>query len=286
MELQSIDHVEDGLTKFTSRLDQEEVKRFVTIFLERYQNVENSLLVLSNQKSIDLSEGIWLDYIGKLLNVPRNAASDEGYRIELRRKIVARSSNGTPNKIIQLVKEFTSSVVLENPNVMYREQNKAYAVLIVNSQTGIGRGLYNLVEQIRPAGVNLKILNDFNDNAFYPVYELEKSSGSTFQVTKDGTTYDNFQVTFDGLNFNEFDVFNKSEDFYQPSIKGNQNSFYYEEGSTFQVTKDGSNYEDFQTSDKFYELKDFKVVAPYNEGYIPENIRPLVWEVTKDSEDI
>jgi hypothetical protein len=286
MSIENINHIEEGLDKFTSRLDKEDLKKFVSIFLERYQNIENSLLVLADKKSIDLSEGVWLDYIGQLLNVPRNFASDEDYRIELRRKIVSSNSDGTPNKVIQLVKGFVSSVVLENPSVMYRDQNKAYAILIVNSQTRIGKKLYDLVEKIKPAGVNLKLMSDFNDNALYFAYEKEQSTGDNFQVTKDGINYDNFQVTFDGINFSDLRVLKTSDEYYQPSIKEEQNSFYYEEGSGFQVTKDGINYEDFETEDQFGNLEKFKVIAPYNEGYVPENLRPWLWEIEEDSEDM
>lgn len=286
MTIQAINHVEQGVDKFTSRLDHQELKDFVSIFLERYNNIENALLTLGNQKSIDLSEGVWLDYIGKLLNIPREGLDDEGYRIELRKRIVSRNSDGTPNKVIQLVKDFTSSVALENPSVMYRDQNKAYAVLIVNSQTRIGKDLYNLVQDIKPAGVNLKIMSDFHDNAMYFIYEGSTTAGDVFQVTKDGTTYDNFQVTFDGINFSDFRVFKEPEEFYPPSVKGEQNTFYYEQGSTFQVTKNGTDYEDFQTEDAFGNLDNFNVITPYNDGYVPENVRPWLWEVTQDSEDL
>ena len=285
MTLQNINHVEDGLSKFTSRLDHEELKQFVTIFLERYQNVEDSLLILANQKSIDLAEGVWLDYIGKLLNIPREYLDDEAYRLKLRSRIVANNADGTPNKVIQLVKDFTSSVASENPSVMYRPQNKAYAVLVVNSQTNIGGDLYKLVQDIKPAGVNLRLMSDYNDNAMYFIYESFKSAGENFQVTKDGSIFDNFQVTFDGIEFSDFRVFNQPDEFYEPSIKGSQNTFYYEEGSGFQITKDGGVYEDFQTNDGSGELKSFKVVSPYNDGYVPSNIRPWLWEVQEGSID-
>lgn len=285
MTLKSINHVDDGLHKFTSRLDHEELKQFVTIFLERYQKVEDSLLVLSNQKSIDLAEGVWLDYIGKLLNIPRDYLDDVAYRLKLRSKIVSNSADGTPNKVVQLVKDFTSSVALENPNVMYRPQNKAYAVLVVNSQTNIGKDLYNLVEGIRPAGVNLKLMSDYNDNALYFIYESFKASGQNFQVTKDGSIFDNFQVTFDGISFNDFRVFDQPDEFYEPSIKGTQNSFYYEQGSGFQVTKDGATYESFETNGGTNGFKAFSVVIPYKDDYVPSNIRPWLWEVQEGSID-
>ncbi|CAM0046844.1 hypothetical protein VPHK460_0071 [Vibrio phage K460] len=285
MTLQSIDHITDGLSKFTSRLDHEELKTFVSIFLKRYQNIEDSLLVLSNQKSIDLAEGVWLDYIGKLLNIPRGNLNDTAYRLELRKRIVSNNADGTPNKVIQLVKDFTSSVAVANPSVMYRQQNKAYAVLIVNSQSNIGKDLYNLVEEIKPAGVDLKLMSDFNDNAFYFIYESEKPAGENFQVTKDGATFDNFQVTFDGVNFEDFRVFDQPEEFYEPSVKGEQNTFYYEQGSGFQVTKDGGVYEDLHTNNGSGENKAFKVVTPYNNNYVPSNIRPWLWEVQENSID-
>ncbi|CAM0047050.1 hypothetical protein VPHK406_0064 [Vibrio phage K406] len=285
MEIKSIDHVTEGLSKFTSRLDHEELKNFVSIFLERYQKVEDSLLVLSNQKSIDLAEGVWLDYIGQLLGIPREGLSDIDYRLKLRTRILSSNADGTPNKVIQLVKDFTSSAALENPSVMYRHQNLTYAVLVINSQTNIGKDLYSLVEDIRPAGVNLKLMNDFNDNALYFAYEKEQEDDVGFQVKVDSSTLENFQITFDGINLEDYALVDQPFEYYEPSLRGDQNSFYYEEGIEFQVSEDGITYSNLELESPDITKKELQALVPYLPDYVPSNVRPFLWEITDDTVD-
>lgn len=281
MTIQSVDHVTEGLSRFTSRLEHEELKSFVEVFLLRYQALEADFITLANFKSIDLAENIWLDYIGKLLNTPRNSETDEDYRVILRSRIASASSNGTPNSVTSLVKEFTNAV-----KVSYRECGMAYATLVVNGKSNIGSRLYSLVEEVKPAGVNLVLQSDFNNNAFYPVYELNLEVEENFQTTGDGTNLENFQITFDGIDLVNFTTAEQGEELYNRSVIGDQNYLYYEEGSVFQLTNDGSVYEDMTTTSDGSTQDFFKVVDPYTDIYIPANIRPLVWEVTETSEDM
>ena len=280
MSLQREDHVVSGLERPTSVLDQEQIRTFLTVFLERYQLIEDAFLVLADQKSIDLAEGVWLDYIGKLVGVPRNALTDALYRDQLRLKISISSADGTPPVIIDLLTQFASAI-----SVRYVEYGNAYATLTINGKENLGHDLWRMVQDIRPVGVNLVPRSDFNDNAFYLAYEVNVSQGSTFQTTDDGIIYENFETTSDGVNYEVFFTQEELDQFYSFSLRGEQNTLYYEEGSQFQFTSDGVNYVDATVTTAQGE-EDFKVVDPYNEGYVPDNIRPLVWEITENSSNM
>ncbi|AGH32162.1 hypothetical protein VPHG_00095 [Vibrio phage 11895-B1] len=277
MTITQVDHISEGLSRPTSVLQQEEVTKFLTIFLNRYQMLEESFLILANQKSIDLAVGVWLDYIGKILNVNRSGASDDDYREELRLRIALRSSDGTPPVVIQLLRDFTDST-----EVIYNEYGNAYVTFNLNGKTNIGNQLWEMLQSIKPVGVKCILQNDYNDNAFYPAYEISAVTGEVFQTTSEGSVYENFMTTSDGINYETFFTQSELDQFYIPSLKGEQNTFYYETGRQFQFTSDGINYEDATLTTENGE-ENFLVIDPYNEGYVPDNIRPFVWEVQQDS---
>lgn len=280
--LQPKDHVHVGTQRLSDNLSKEIIKEFLSVYLEEVFEIEEELVDLANQKSIQLAEGIWLDYIGKIVNVKRNGLNDEDYRHELFFKIAVNNADGTPNIIIDLVKTFT-----ESADVEVFESGTAFFTLYFNGQTNTGQEVYNLLERIRPAVVNTVIHSDVFNNAFRLAYEQSLESLENLQVTLDKVLFENLLITLDGVNFEPlFISTGKSSQYETTSLKEGYNSWYYEQPYPLLITRDGVNYEELILTPHTYNrwaTDVLHVVVPYVDGYIPENEIPLTWEVWSNS---
>lgn len=282
MSITTKDHVSIGVDRLSYKLKQENVEKLLTIFLEQSQAIEDEFIDLANQKSIDIAEGIWLDYIGKILGVDRNGESDVDYRTSLKFKIGVNNADGTPNIIIDLIQQFTDSV-----SVRIAESGIAFATLSLNGQSNIGSELWRLLQQIRPVGTRWLIHSDIFDENFLFAYESSTSSSKVFQTTADGLVFENFEVTLDGIDYEPLFTVLESQGYYPSSLVQGRNSLYYEEPSPFQVTSNGVDYEDLGLNVPSITTQEFKVVVPYLEEYAPDySIPRFWWEITEDSKNI
>jgi hypothetical protein len=277
MTIETIDHVETGVGRLSYKLQQENVEKLLTLFLEKSQEIEEQFIDLANQKSIDIAEGVWLDYIGKVVGETRKGLSDADYRTELKFHIGINNADGTPNIIIDLIKQFTNSV-----SVRIAESGVAFATLSLNGDDNTGAELWDLLQQIRPVSTRFIIHHDLFDNAFLLAYEDNISSSEVFQTTDDGVVFENFEVTLDGINYEPLFVVSESQSFYSRSLVANRNSNYYEAPLEFYVTTDGATFDNLEV-DTGGGDENFNVVVPYEEDYIPDNLIPLMWEITEGS---
>jgi hypothetical protein len=274
MTITTVDHVTKGVDRLSYKLKQDNVEKLLTLFLEKSQEIEDSFIELANQKSIDIAEGVWLDYIGKILATPRGGLSDEAYRVELKFKISINTADGTPNVIIDLIKQFTESV-----SVRITESGTAFATLTLDGQTNIGTELWKLLQEIRPTATRFIIHSDLLDSAFVLPYEDNVYKVEVFQTTSDGILFEDFEVTTDGVNYRQFFSITEEKNYYEPTIDADKNSLFYEDSFNLYLTSDGSSYEPFVNSN----VEDFRVVVPYNEYYVPYGLLPMHWEVGEDS---
>ncbi|QXN60106.1 hypothetical protein KUA24_39 [Vibrio phage HNL01] len=326
--LSNIDAVQNGLDKLTSELDKEGIKLLLRTLLEKQFEVQEDFIKLANVRSIDLCEGVWLDYLGEIFNLERHGMSDEDYRNELRFKVAVNSANGTPNIIMNLIKDFTESLSVE-----IRDSGVAFATLYFDGTKDTSSEVYKLLQSIKPAGTRWIIHSDIFQNAFRLGYEVPSINMEPFAVTLDGFTFENLQITKDGVNFTNLFVNNPTEiSYYPPSIGKTigeeeeplptldvtsnglnfnplllsitdtleeevnlnvpylddsvptKNSWHYEDPFFIQITTDGNNFQDI-TLNTGLEEERLRVVTPYLEDYIPDNILPLTWEVWENSKN-
>ena len=125
--LEEINHTEKAIDRVVTDLQKVNFEKLVTIFTDSNQEIEEAFLELALQKNIDIAEGIWLDYIGKLLGLPRQGETDEVYRAKLKVQIVINTSDGTPTVIQKAVKAFTDA-----SSVRLREGSIASTTLFVD----------------------------------------------------------------------------------------------------------------------------------------------------------
>lgn len=276
----SLDKIGRGLERLTSDLDKDGIKALLKVLLKSLSEYEEEFVKLSDVRSIDGSEGVWLDYLGEIFGVSRDDLMDIKYREKIRFTISKNTSNATRNTILSLVKEFTNSV-----EVYITEEGVAFATLYLDGDKNISKELYELVQSIKACGTRFIIHSDIFKNSFRLAYEETLPALESLAVTLDGLTFENLFVTLDGVNFEPLFINLGTELTYYPkSLVEGRNSFYYEEPPFLQITLDGINWEPLYLETPLPE-KRLRVVTPYLEDYLPDNILPLTWEVWKNSKD-
>lgn len=179
-----IDQVELGLSRNIDFLDKENFNKLLKLFLEEIQELEVATLAIADQKNINTAIGAWLDYIGSLVGQPREGRTDEEYRAALLLKIAANSSDGTPNTIIDITKQYTgssSSKIIEYYHATF--VNVIESTLCTNFE-----GYFSLVEQIKPVAVNAVLVNNINGNRFTPAWRVPSAPVSGNYIIEVGVS--------------------------------------------------------------------------------------------------
>lgn len=166
MTLETINHSEKAVNRITDDLKKENFEKFVTVYTEEIQELEDALIILANQKDIETVTGVWLDFLGKLIGEPRGGRNDEDYRASLKLKIAANTSDGTPDLIMSLARQYTNSTT-----VRLREGTTAWATLYVNGQTNIDSTFHKLIEDIKPVATRWILESDINNDSLDMAWE-------------------------------------------------------------------------------------------------------------------
>lgn len=270
-----VDQTEQGLNRLPFVLqDKENWTKLVQLFLNKLNEIEEVLQEILQQRDIYTVEGQQLDFVGKILGETRDTRSDDDYRSALLFNIGKRSSNGTPDNVSNLIKQYTSS-----QKVTLCESGMAFATISFDGKDHNDASLYELVEDIRPIAIRVILHSDYYDNALMLAYEDITADAESFSVYPDGTISDAFNVTLDGINYEAFFSVSTEESYYEDSIAEGRNSFYYESPEDFQVTLDGTTFEDFVVNSEFSTYPEFKVVTDNPD----EGIVSWYWEVNVDS---
>jgi hypothetical protein len=91
------------LTDFFKKNPDSNIGKLLTLFSEQLKDLEITNNRIKSWRSIDEAKGYGLDVIGKELNQPRGAASDEIYRVLLKSKNARNRSQGDINTIIKVL---------------------------------------------------------------------------------------------------------------------------------------------------------------------------------------
>ena len=161
-----IDQVGLGLSRNIDFLDKENFNKLLKLFLEEIQELEVATLSIADQKNIQTAIGEWLDYIGKIVGQPRENRTDEEYRAALLLKVAANSSDGTPNTIIDITKQASGATI---SRIIDYFPASFFNVLEIPEGVST-RGLFKLMDQIKPAGVSVTMVNNVDGNRFVPAW--------------------------------------------------------------------------------------------------------------------
>lgn len=164
----NIDQVAKGLERNIQNLDKGNFNKLLTIFLLQIQELQEHTIDIADQKNIDIATGVWLDWIGKIIGEKREARNDVDFRQALKLRIGVNTSDGTPDNIITLTKQLTSAVdskLIEYPLASF--------ISVVSSGTLPNRTLWQLVDDIKPAGVSATVVHNLNGTRFIPAWNRQ-----------------------------------------------------------------------------------------------------------------
>lgn len=128
----------------------------VSSIYEEIRNLNQSIYDLSKVINIENANGIWLDNIGGIFNIIREAGEDDGsYRIRILAYWLTVSRNATTDIIIK----FLMSAIEDETNLFKYENGIGEITIILNKK--IKAEIKNTIEksllEIKAAGVNLNL---------------------------------------------------------------------------------------------------------------------------------
>lgn len=128
----------------------------VSSIYEEIRNLNQSIYDLSKVINIKNANGIWLDNIGGIFNIIREAGEDDGsYRIRILAYWLTVSRNATTDIIIK----FLMSAIEDETNLFKYENGIGEITIILNKK--IKAEIKNTIEksllEIKAAGVNLNL---------------------------------------------------------------------------------------------------------------------------------
>ena len=176
-----IDQVDKGEDRIIESLSgKENFTKLVSLFLKQVQEIEVQNHEIAGQKDINVAEGVWLDYIGAIVGLERQGLSDEDYRLSIRTKIGINTADGTPNVVIDLIKQHTEATDVKLVNYY-----PAGFSVSNNGTRGQDHTLHNLVQGIKPAGTAVDIIHNEGGNCFVPAWR----NNTTELSYKNNTTH-------------------------------------------------------------------------------------------------
>lgn len=207
-------HVQDAINRLIQQYKcADNLQEVIKSIVEQIQIIEDEVFVMFSRLDINNSSGKILDLIGEIIGQPRNGLEDDFYRVFLSIKIGVNTSNGNPEKVIDIFKLLSnsSSVNLQEfyPAAIGLESDGNFENLDIQS-------VYELIQRIVPAGVRVdsiashdpdcyfSMAGDLNSGGFSSVAEPEVGGclGFLLDVAKDfgfGDAAMNENPTIDGF---------------------------------------------------------------------------------------
>lgn len=163
------DHVEAGLSRLPSFWDDKNNARgLLTSYLQYFNQIEDTLFELKNNRGIDTAIGVQLDVLGKLFGVDREGKLDPVYRDAIKQRIGSRGASGTTFDIKDIVR------VLTEANLVHVYPHYP-ACTYVFANTVINKSQADIIQESHAAGVRTRVV--WFDGPGY--MKLEDGDGAT-----------------------------------------------------------------------------------------------------------
>ena len=105
-----IDQTELGLSRMLSQWsDKKNITGLFKSYLENIQPLEEMWQQLLNERDIYSAIGAQLDVLGLIVGEPREGLDDDQYRIAILNRIAINSSDGTPPKVLEILRLLSNS---------------------------------------------------------------------------------------------------------------------------------------------------------------------------------
>lgn len=153
----SVEKISNHIDQATDRLIEQykcspNLKGVVELYAKELQEIEDAAQSVLAGRNIFSAEGSLLDEIGSIVGQPRNGNIDEFYRILILVRIGQNTSNGEPEKIIDIFKLITQA-----SKVQYQEHYPAGVGLMSDGTVTVDtvEFLYSIIQSVLAAGVRL-----------------------------------------------------------------------------------------------------------------------------------
>ena len=172
MYLEPTDQIDKGEERLiTSLSEKENFSKLLSLYLMQIQDIENANISLSQQKNITSSEGVWLDYIGKIVGEARLGRLDSEYRGALLNRIGINTADATPDTLINLVKSHTST----NHSRIIQYFPAAFFIT-TEGAINLDSSLYSLIQNTKPVGVQPHVVSNVLGERLTPAWLLSPPS--------------------------------------------------------------------------------------------------------------
>lgn len=159
---EKIDHVSIGLSRVLSQFSESvTLLEILTIYLERFQELEEVFFQLLDERGIYVAEGEQLDVIGSLFNIERDGLSDPVYR----QRLLAEVSIGSGSATIEEIREVLT-ILTESESVKIFEYPSAHIYAHIS---GFASNLDAVsLQEATAAGVSSRLMWDNEVQTFIP----------------------------------------------------------------------------------------------------------------------
>ena len=152
-------HVEIGLGRMIAWLrNSPNLMAFLRLLLEEVQELEDAMIALILERSLNTATGAQLDQYGELVGQLRGGLSDKDYRRFLKVRIRANRSCGQPGTIAWVLSELTGVAVryglLVPAAFSLSFTANSHSTALIRSR------IRKLLQAISPAGVLLAEINE------------------------------------------------------------------------------------------------------------------------------
>lgn len=148
------DQVQQGKDRLVTQWNEKVVVQgLIKSYMENIQTVEDIYQQLLDERSVFTAIGDQLDVIGSIVGEDRNGKADEPYREAILNRIAINTANGTPEKVIEIIRLITDS-----NSVKLIEHYPAN--IHVHTTTGATNANAITLNNITPAGVNGRLMFD------------------------------------------------------------------------------------------------------------------------------
>lgn len=150
-EIEKVDHGQQALERIVSRYDSADTfQALLSALVDEIDELEQVGVDLIYKRLLDAAEGDQLDQWSSMLNEPRRGMGDTDYRRFIDAKILGVTSQGNPDRMIEIVERLTLSTELD-----YREAYPCYFELSYVKNPSISDppvSLTEIIQDATPAG--------------------------------------------------------------------------------------------------------------------------------------
>jgi hypothetical protein len=148
------DQTKQGLERLVTEWeDKPNVQGLVKSYLQNIEKVEKIYEQLLNERGVFTAIGAQLDVIGTIVGQKRGGNADPEYRQDILNRIAINAADGTPEKIIEILKTITGSAKAQ---VFEHYPANVHAFISGAPSNSVAEAL----QDITPAGVSSRLMFD------------------------------------------------------------------------------------------------------------------------------